>query len=378
MRVLSLFDGCGGARQALKTLNITPKEYYASEIDKHAISIAKKNHPNLSEIGDINSIDYALNEINGPFDLIIGGSPCQDLSIAKKNREGLNGSRSGLFWNMASIIKTFEPKYFLVENVASMSKESKQIITNTLGVEPILINSALLTAQSRKRLYWTNIKGIVQPKDKHIYLKDIIETGYVDRDKSYCIDACYYKGTNLKHYNNKRVRQIVFTKPVRLGYYSKGGQGDRVYSTEGKSVCLSANSGGKGSKTGLYEIDNKVASAYHKPYYDKIAASNKPLIVSERGRRLTFNGVKRDDNNGKIYRGLEVCSDKKSNCLSTVQKDNLLAIKKVVRKLTPIECERLQGLPDDYTEGVSNTQRYKMLGNGFTIPVISHILSFMQ
>jgi DNA (cytosine-5)-methyltransferase 3A len=309
MRVLSLFDGMGGARQALKDLNIQVKGYVASEINKYATKISKKNHSDITHVGDITNVDTTINFIFGPFDLIIGGSPCQELSIAKNNRKGLAGTRSGLFWEMARIISEFKPKYFFVENVASMSKESKSIITRTLGVEPILINSALLTAQNRKRLYWTNIPNVSLPKDKHVYLKDILDTGFTERNKAFPITRTYANAV-LRDYFYKSNRQLVFNKPVKITYIGKGGQAQRIYSIEGKSVTLSANGGGAGAKTGLYAIPSTI-----KPF---------------------------------------------------------------VRKLTPIECEILQGLKDNYTEGVSNTQRYKMIGNGFTIPIIAHILSFIK
>ena len=321
IKVLSLFDGISGARQALKELNIDC-EYYASEIDKYAIKVAKANHPDIVHIGDVKNLfkyhhfndgrySQFYNMARGEFKLLIGGSPCQDLSIAKKDRKGLEGDRSSLFYEYLRILNEAKPKYFILENVASMSKESKEIITKELfGIEPIMINSALLTAQNRKRLYWVGklVDGeykkvkIEQPEDQKIYLKDIIEDGFVDRDKSYCINANYYKGGNLKSYFEKGRRQLIFDKPVRIGHFNKGGQGDRVYSIDGKSICLSANGGGRGAKTGLYDID------------------------------------------------------------------------KTVRKLTPTECCRLQGFPDDYVSMVSNTQGYKGLGNSFTVPVIKHLI----
>lgn len=312
MKVLSLFDGISGCRQALKELNIDCK-YYASEIDKYAIQVAKANHPDIIHIGDVKGItkgDEMFFYFNN-FDLLIGGSPCQDLSIAKKDRKGLQGDRSSLFYEYVRILNEVKPKYFILENVASMSKESKNIITKELfDIEPIMINSALLTAQNRKRLYWVGklIDGeykqvkIEQPKDQGIYLKDIIEEGVVDRDKSYCIDANYHKGGNLKSYFEKGRRQLVFDKPIKIGHFNKGGQGDRVYSVNEKSVCLSANGGGRGAKTGLYDID------------------------------------------------------------------------KTVRKLTVNECCRLQGFPDGYCDSVSKTQSYKGLGNSFTVPVIKHLI----
>jgi DNA-cytosine methyltransferase len=320
IKLLSLFDGISGARQALKELNIDC-EYYASEIDKYAIQIAKVNHPDIIQLGDVRELDnwnLVLNDLAGitngrknHLDLLIGGSPCQDLSIAKKNRKGLQGDRSSLFYEYLRILNEVKPKYFILENVASMSKESKEIITKELfNIDPVMINSGLLTAQNRKRLYWVGklVNGeykkvkVEQPEDQKIYLKDIIEEGVVDRLKSYCLDANYYKGGNLKSYFEKSRRQLVFNKPVRIGYFNKGGQGDRVYSIDGKSICLSANGGGRGAKTGLYKIGD------------------------------------------------------------------------IARMLTPTECCRLQGFPDDYVSMVSNTQGYKGLGNSFTVPVIKHLI----
>lgn len=340
MKVLSLFDGISGAMQALKIIGIVPKVYYASEIDKYAIKISEKNHPEIMRIGDVNNV---VDSNYKNFDLMIWGSPCQDLSIAKKDRKGLDGERSGLFWKALEIWKAVQPKYWLMENVASMPKEAKETISRELGVEPVMINSAFLTAQNRKRLYWTNIPGVTQPEDKGILLKDIIENGEVDRSKSYCIDANYYKGICQDEEKRKKHAKRTF---VKLGNIGKGGQGDRIYSTDGKSVCLSANGGGRGTKTGLYLITGA-------------AARTRPNEKVE--------GVERK-------KEIEVRQDEKSNCLTGVQTDSLVSNPPVIRKLTPIECERLQGYPDNYTEGISNTQRYKCLGNSFTVPVIAHIL----
>lgn len=308
INVLSLFDGMSCGRVALKRIGIEVNKYYSSEIDKYAIQIADKNYPmdTIHRLGDVTKwqkwdIDWSN------IDLLIGGSPCQGFSFAGKQLN-FEDSRSKLFFEFVRIleeIKIYNPNvYFLLENV-KMKKEYQDIISSYLGVKPIEINSALVSAQNRKRLYWTNIPGIKQPENKNIYLKDIIEKGFVDRDKSYCLDANYFKGGNLTQYFEKKRRQLVFDKPLRIQTYGKGGQGQRIYAPEGKSVTLSALGGGRGAKTGLYLI-------------------------------------------GEDY-----------------------------RKLTPIECERLQTLPDNYTEGVSNSQRYKMLGNGWTVDVIAHILSFL-
>lgn len=327
IKVLSLFDGISGARQALKNLNIDC-DYYASEIDKFAIQVSKNNHSNIVQIGNVKGIiiedDYIFyNQDNDPMqnggsfksdvDLLIGGSPCQDLSVAKRNGEGLEGERSGLFYEYLRILHKVKPRYFVLENVASMKKTEKDKISLSLGLEPIMINSALLTAQQRKRLYWVGKLQedgsykkieISQPKDKGILLKDILEDGDTEKLKSYCITATYSRACPKDYFEHGQ-RQLVFKKPVKVGHFNKGGQGNRVYSSDGKSVCLSANGGGRGAKTGLYEIKN------------------------------------------------------------------------MVRKLTPTECARLQGYPDFYHNGISNSQAYKCYGNSFTVPVIKHILQHL-
>lgn len=310
MKILSLFDGISCARVALERAGISVEAYYASEIDEYAIHISKKNYPEIVHIGDVRNIgnneksEKVLVSPNCKIDLLIGGSPCQDLSIAKKNRKGLEGERSGLFWEYVRILNEVKPKYFILENVASMPKEAKEIITKTLGVEPIMINASLVSAQNRKRLFWTNIPNVTLPKDKGILLKDILESGDVPFTK-YGIEQMK-SNTVRSSGRGSGVDDKHNWDTIRVGQFGKGGQGDRVYSVNGKSVGLSALGGGRGAKTGLYKIE------------------------------------------------------------------------KNIRKLTPIECERLQGLPDNYTEGISNTQRYKCLGNAFNVDVVAHILSFIK
>jgi site-specific DNA-cytosine methylase len=316
MKVLSLFDGISCAQIALNRANINYTKYYASEIDKYAIKITQQNYPNTVQLGDINNVNP------GDYDLIIGGSPCQGFSYAGKGLN-FNDPRSKLFFNYVEILKKSQQiqkqknknLYFILENVL-MKKEYQDRISDLLGISPILIDSQLVSAQSRKRLYWTNIPKITQPPDKKIFLKNIIEHRVVDRGKSYCIDANYHKAGNLKSYFEKHRRQLVF-------------------------------------------------------------ANAKALCVAERGRKLNQSGAKRDDKNGKIHRGYEVNLSQKSNTLTTVTKDNYIFESQIIRKLTPIECERLQTIPDNYTDCVSATQRYKALGNAFTVDVIAHILSFL-
>ena len=319
-KVLSLFDGISGCRQALKELDIDC-EYYSSEIDKYAIQVANANHRDILQIGDVKNVFYADNDLTFAnekgfsfcegvnFDLLCGGFPCQPFSIAG-NKKGFADERGQLFFEALRILEQVKPKYFIFENVNSMSKGNKALIDEKLGVGHVMINSALVTAQQRKRVYWVGklVNGkyeqvkIDQPADKEIYLKDIIEDGFVDRLKSYFLDANYHKGGNLKSYFEKGRRQLVFNKPIRIGHFNSGGQGDRVYSIDGKSVCLSALGGGRGAKTGLYEVENNI------------------------------------------------------------------------RKLAVNECCSLQGFPQNYCSMVSDSQGYKALGNSFTVPVIKHIL----
>jgi DNA-cytosine methyltransferase len=300
LNVLSLFDGMSCGRIALDRLNLPVNTYYASEIDKYAIEIAKKNYPDTIHLGDVRDVK---GDDLADIDLLIGGSPCQGFSFAG-GQLNFDDPRSQLFFEFVRIKNECQPKYFLLENV-KMRKESEAVITEMLGVKPIEINSNLVSAQNRKRLYWTNINFDWNIEDQNIKLKDIIEHGIVDRDKSHCLDANYWKGGNLKSYFEKHRRQLVFSEDglCHVGMADVNGYDlmKRVYHVEGKSPTLNACTGGN-----------------REP---KIAVGDK-----------------------------------------------------LWRKLTPLECERLQTVPEGYTEGVSNTQRYKMLGNGWTVDVIAHIL----
>lgn len=296
MRVLSLFDGISCGRVALDRAGITVNKYYASEIDKYAIQISKKNHPDIIHLGDVTK--WKEWDTETP-DLIIGGSPCQGFSFAGKQLN-FDDPRSKLFFAFVDIVNHHKPKYFLLENV-KMKKEYQDIISDYLGVQPVEINSSLVSAQNRKRLYWFNW-NVCKPKDKEIYLKDIIEKGIVNRNKSYCLDANYWKGGNLKSYFYKKRRQLVFNRCLQTGEADINGMDciKRAYDINGKSPTLTTMGDG------------------------------------HREHKITLN-------------------------------------EKQWRKLTPVECERLQTLPDNYTDGVSATQRYKMLGNGWTVDVIAHI-----
>jgi len=276
MNVLSLFDGMSCGQIALNRLGIKYDNYYASEIDKYAIKVTQKNYPNTIQLGDVTKIK---GKDLPKIDLLIGGSPCQGFSFAGKQLN-FEDPRSKLFFEYVRLLNECKPKYFLLENV-KMKKESQDIISKYLGVEPIEICSSLVSAQSRKRLYWTNKgttknnlfvkkQGIEQPKDKGIKIKDVIG--------AYC-DIVINQGKEAKKININKGSCLL-----ARDYKGFGNQGQTGVRVEG----------------GLW------------------------------------------------------------------------------RKLTPSECERLQTVPDNYTEGVSNTQRYKMLGNGWTVDVICHIFKNME
>ena len=373
MKVLSLFDGISCLRVALGD-RVT--SYHASEIDKHAIKIANKNYPDTKHIGDVKSIkpeDYK------DIDLLCGGSPCQDLSISKQGRKGLEGERSGLFWTYLKIKNAIKPKWFILENVASMPKKDRDIITKEMGVEPIMINASLVSAQCRKRLFWTNIPVVGLPEDRKILLKDILQAdGEVDermvsKGKAHTLTASY-NGAVVDNSVKKKQRTMVKLKQV--GYVGNtNSQGNRVYDPDGKSVCLSANGGGRGAKTGLYKI-----SPYpiHTPTNG--TSTENVRVGHEQVRKLNADGTRaEEEENIERTRRIEARGDDKCGTLTSVQKDNYLVnIKESkIRKLTPVECERLQCLPDNYTAGISNTQRYRSLGNGFNVEVIKFILSFI-
>lgn len=265
LNVLSLFDGMSCGRIALERVGIKVNKYYASEIDKHAIKVTQHNYPDTIQLGSVTEIKGTdLPQI----DLLIGGSPCQGFSFAGK---GLNfeDPRSKLFFEFTRLLKECKPKYFLLENV-KMKQEFQDIINEQLGIKPILINSSLVSAQNRERLYWTNIPIQGLPDDKGLFLKDVIEIG-----------------------TGKKLSEQTAQRPRTLRNYRSENQ---------KAFCTLATMW-KGSQS---------------------------------------NGMTVIDDNG-------------------------------LRNITPLECERLQTVPDNYTNVVADTNRYTMLGNGWTVDVIAHI-----
>lgn len=296
MNVLSLFDGMSCGRIALERAGFKVDNYFASEVDKYAITVSKANYPDIKQIGDVTKVKSSdLPEI----DLLIGGSPCQGFSFAGKQLN-FEDPRSKLFFEFVRLYKELRPKYFLLENVR-MKKEYQEIISDLLGVQPIQINSALVSAQNRVRIYWTNIPDLKEPEDKKIYLKHILQDlpdcpiGIKVREKSNCLRV----GGRSSPFGSKQIWDSPFQRITKKGKVKPGIE---------KAGCLTggANSGGNHSDMDI--IHSEVAT----------------------------------------------------------------------RRYSCVECERLQTVPDNYTDHVSNSQRYKMLGNGWTVDVIVHILKNMK
>lgn len=383
--VLSLFDGMRCGAIALDKAGVEYERYFASEIDKYAIQIADKNYPNAINLGDVNN--YEMWEFIDGFswdriDLLIGGSPCQDLSIAKQNREGLEGKRSGLFWVYVEILKKARPKYFLLENVASMHDRDRDMISNILGVEPIMINSALVSAQQRKRYYWTNI-WTTQPNDRKIFLRDIIEAGEPMTQKSYCLSANYGK-KSVRDIDKGNTMIIDEPIPCAIRTYprTKKPGVPRVSRPEvkhdGKSNSLTSVYKDamvmfqlpRGKNNGGIHIDKAPTMTSNAWPYNNLLIY-KPVQIGNIGTNAQAH---------RVYSVVGKSVTLSANGGGQGGKTGLYKIDLpdgdyYVRKLTPLECERLQTVPEGYTEGVSNTQRYKMLGNGWTVDVIAHILS---
>ena len=379
MNWLNLCSGGETGRQAVKELGLPVKHWFTSEIDKFAIKVANDNHDDLLHLGDIRNVIEKTKNL--PIDVMLCGSPCQGFSVAGK---GLNFElpQSKLFFEFLEIYRyhyeRFPQMKLLFENVR-MKKQWQDMIFDMLReINPKLklyiINSSIVSAQNRVRMYITDFEFDI-PKDRNIKLKDIIECGCVDREKSYCLDANYWKGGNLKSYFKKSRRQLVFknhnveksdTNCVQVGVADLNGHDilKRVYSVEGKSPTLNTCGGGN-----------------REP---KILCKSASIT----GRRLDSKGVRKDsDLSIPMTQTLEVSDKDKSRCLSTLTKDTVVSPMPVGRypnafedntlqwrKLTVKECCRLQTLPDDYCKSVSNSQGYKILGNGWTNEVIKFIL----
>ena len=388
LRVLSLFDGISCGQVALERAGIPVEVYYASEIDKYAIQVTQNNYPNTIQLGDINNIDFT--QFIGKIDLIMGGSPCQDLSIAGK-RAGLSGERSGLFYKFVEAIEVIKPKYFLLENNYGMPQEAYEEMSKLMGCYPIMINSALVSAQTRKRFYWTNIGpqsrnlfgfptvAMEQPEDKGIMLKDVLESGLPYQEKSYCLTSTEYKGSTLKD-NLEKKRRTQVAEPIIYNQHNNLIKKD-------KSFTLTSNSGNLTSKGGqgvIYQLPRgKNKGGIKKDKTPSLTSSNweynnlllEPVRIGHIGNSTgQANRVYSVENKSVTLKANGGGGGAKTG----LYKIDLPDGEYFIRKLTPLECERLQTLPDNYTEGVSNTQRYKAIGNGWTVDVIAHIFKHLK
>jgi len=388
MIVLSLFDGMSCGQIALNRSGFKIEKYFASEIDKHAIKVTQSNYPNTIQLGSVTDIVCK----NLPkIDLLIGGSPCQSFSFAGK-RKGMSTSceieiltldhylklksenyqfdgQSYLFWEYMRILKEVKPTYFLLENV-EMGEKWEKVLSKAIGVNGIHINSALVSAQNRKRIYWTNIgmkpaglfgfpeSTIKQPEDKNILLKDILEKS---------VDEKYYL-------SEKMIRQFIDKtakmKELGNGFSFKPSEGN----TKGRTLTNPARNriddnyivhntmprSSKTNKGGTGPLSRNDGKTYCLDTGNTNVLELKAIML---GRSESWGNPEKDD--GKSY---------------TLCKENPNGIKQgsLIRKLTPIECERLQTVPDNYTNFVSDSQRYKMLGNGWTIDIISHIFKYLK
>lgn len=332
MNVLSLFDGMSCGQIALDNLGIKVDNYFASEIDRYAIKVARDNYPDMIHVGDVTQVKaehFGPKGFDVKIDLIMGGSPCQGFSRAGKNLN-FDDPRSKLFFEFVRLVKGLKPKYFLLENV-KMTKEHRDTISEFLGVQPIYIDSALVSAQTRKRYYWTNIPYLFAPIDLGVKLKDIIQT------------------------DGELEGSIV---------------DERMVTNKGKAYCLTAryagavwwNSIARSQRT-MIRIEDKVCFP---------EATKKGYAAVGVGEGLDLSYPTSTTRRGRALKD-------KAHCLTTISPNQGIITERYTwRKLTPIECERLQTVPDNYTEGVSNSQRYKMLGNGWTVKVIEHILKNME
>lgn len=341
INVLSLFDGMSCGQIALNKLGIKYDNYFASEIDKYAIQVTQNNYPNTKQIGsvvDVKGVDLPK------IDLLIGGSPCQGFSFAGKQLN-FNDPRSKLFFEFVRLLEETKPKYFLLENV-KMKKEYQDVISRYLGCEPIKINSALVSAQSRKRLYWTNIPNISQPNDRNITLRDIILSDLTSEE--------------LLKSSMKRRDLIVWNDPNPIDGCDYTVH--RIWNVTEDTAMIH------------YGKDIECCSEAQ-VYLSELSIVNKKSINIKQ-----YNGEK--FLNPRNFRGKGyVGTNGKSVSLTLPSGNNATLVRTKFgnwRSLTANECEQLQNVPKDYTSSVTNSERLRMLGNGWTVDVITHIMKNIE
>jgi DNA-cytosine methyltransferase len=455
MNVLSLFDGMSCGQQALEKSGIVVDNYFASEIDKYAIKVTMANYPNTKQLGSVVNVNgYSLPKI----DLLIGGSPCQSFSFAGKRKgmatkceieiltlehylelkaEGYEfEGQSYLFWEFMRLLNEVKPKYFLLENV-EMGEKWEKVLSKAIGVNGIHINSALVSAQNRRRIYWTNIgmkpsglfgdleSIIQQPKDRGILLKDILES---EVDEKYFLSEKMIAGferhkerhndkgtgfgyvpkTEIDKGNSLRANAalaptdnmlIVHNTMPRSSTSGKGGTGP-LSRADGKTYCLDTGNTNaveiiltsKDKRLQKIVDDNTFIQgevAHLDTYNQTIDKDKSPALKLPHNDRFIIAPTKSLNENQQKKFNPNINSDK-ANALTLAQgragssDEYMDAVSKIanitsrIRRLTPIECERLQTVGDNYTNHVSDSQRYKMLGNGWTIDVIVHIFNYMK
>jgi len=380
MNVVSLFNGMNTGRQALENTGIKVNKYYSSEIKPYAIELTQHHFPDTIQVGDITKwLEWDIDWQS--IDLILSGSPCKDLSAAGK-RAGINGSKSSLFFVFVDIlnhIKSLNPNVlFLQENVGSATKLDVGIMSRALGVYPVRINSSLVTAQLRDRYYWSNIKtkatmfdlvtDIPQPKDRGIMFKDIITDGYVERVKSTCLLEGYVSKNTYKNENSNEAQKYLKSR-------DSIGICPIVYVDTDKHVSLKTNqchsntqrylkhrNETTGMITLIYEVNKEMRCKTNTLKGYDIVTENDCLDLS-----FPTSKTRR----GRVTKGKSPCLMESNNNLYSY-KDG------IVRTVNQIEMERLQGFPDGYTSILSKSKAGSVLGDGWTLPVIEHIFSFIK
>ena len=385
MNVVSLFDGISCGRVALERAGVPVGKYYASEIDPHAIRVSQSNWPDIIHLGDVTKVKA---DDLPAIDLILAGSPCQGFSHNGK-KLGFDDPRSRLFWHFVRLVEECKPTWWLLENVR-MKKEWADIISEAVGCQPVIINSALVSAQRRVRYYWTNIPFAGQPEDRGLVLKDILEKPVAEEQpmtdrsgKSYSLTATYHRcgkaetgepyESELIHNTARHQRTCVQVvgQDREVNTY---GRMCNIYSPEGKAPTLLANSHGHNPKVQVVREPTDKSTSMGTKLIGRANVSEfstKDRIYSADHKSpcvLATAHIKVGE--PVVEASAPASSNPKLNRMQVIKRENW-------RMLTPVECERLQTLPDNYTAAVSNSQRYKQCGNGWTCDVIAHLLQGM-
>ena len=402
MIVLSLFNGMNTGRQALENVGIKVDKYYSSEIKPYAIELTQYHFPDTIQVGDVTKwkewdIDWKS------IDLVLSGSPCQDLSAAGK-RAGINGSRSSLFFTFVEIlehIKSLNPNVlFLQENVGSARKEDVGIMSRALGVYPVRINSSLVTAQLRDRYYWSNIRtkedgmfgdvitDIPQPKDKGIMLKDIITSGRVEKDKSGCLMESI---SRVQHTEKGIKSREKFGVPIIYEHRTKNTIiPEKVKVRKNDINIIELQKELSNRKISIKEISNKLNC--NKTKVEHWFRKDKSFSIpdSEYWFKLKeLIGIKTNVFDEQIMEFIEKdCNYDQSNrvydlefkapCLTKTNHEIRIKENEIVRTVNQIEMERLQGFPDGYTSILTQSKAGSLLGDGWTLPIIEHIFSYIK